>query len=544
MSADLKKDLELNKSGRETALIDWLRFTCLWDFNLNVGSTGRYVVDLDTSSIVWEVVLKKLPPVFIFSDADRKTLDKEEEDDSDSHLDTVALLDLLKVDPYKLTDNGHNELGALGYEKTIVFGSDVRIGVNPQRNAVVDGVASQFIIDLSGSACRSFEARGGDWKSLIAWLVDHSVRFNRIDLAMDSIDGGIDIVEIKDKITRQEFTSVFRAPYENGKLVSEVYRLSAPDEDDLAEYGGRDPLIYDTRQGYTATFGNRSSMVMLNIYDKKAERKTKGHVSTAEKWVRFEASFTRSKCESVVRNLIAPSFSSDGFGKVVAGIIHGLIEFKDVGKKTRFNDKNNHLNRCPIWKPYDRFLGGVEKVKVPSNQAKVEQSVERSSRWLNEYVSRANITAWACARSVESKFNRSSKMRIAQEGISEKMVQMWVEFNRKTYGSASVESVLNSIQLHSDMWDDEQSDFKPITLDRSVLASYEWNPDGTMENPNAGVATGLEHVDVLGAYLYRLSIEWRKFTVEVKSEVKEYLGDFFDDLPFVKQTDFGSVRAG
>ena len=132
---------------RQTALIDWFRFTCPWDLDPD-GPDG----------------------------------------------DSLTLLSLLRVDPGKVTVPRTNLLGRLNYARTVVYGEDVGVGLDPSESARMRGIRSQFIVDLPGSACRHFEARGGSWKDLISYLCSvPGVRFNRVDLALDDIDGELDV---------------------------------------------------------------------------------------------------------------------------------------------------------------------------------------------------------------------------------------------------------------------------------------------------------------------------------------------------------------
>ena len=76
------------------------------------------------------------------------------------------------------------------------------------------------------------------------------------------------------------------------------------------------------------------------------------------------------------------------FPEVVAGLIRGLVEFKEVNNM-------NHRNRChaPIWKKWDEMLGSVEKITFV-NQAKIETSLARKHEWLLEYAGKTLVKAY------------------------------------------------------------------------------------------------------------------------------------------------------
>lgn len=332
--------MECENKIRETALIDWFRFTCLWS------------LDVDHPCA-----------------------------------ETRQLFQLLKVNSEVFT-TGKNYLYALNYAETIVFDADVKVGIHPKEEAKVLGVPDQFIVDLSGSACRSFEMRGGSWKELIDFLCSSSCRFNRIDLALDDIDGVLDMDYIRNRISLQAFSSVFRGKKMNGKVGDEIFEKSWFELDDLDDKAMK---VIDSRKGYTCTFGSRHSSTLLNIYDKLSERESRGLIPGVQSWVRFEASFIRDKCDYCVRHVLSDALKSGTFGKVVAGIMRGLIEFKEVPRnffKSKVNVRESmsrHIDRLKIDRRYSKFLSGVKSIKLPSNQAKVEASVQRTVNWAKGY---------------------------------------------------------------------------------------------------------------------------------------------------------------
>lgn len=317
---------------RVIAVIDWFRFTCLW------GS-------------------------FVPSSIDG---------------DTVELFSLLKVDIKEFVAGNH-ACGKLGYDDGYKYAESLNVGTKCRPNAQVKGISEQFIIDMPAVACHQFEDRGGNWLELFEFLCKHAVKINRIDLAQDSIDGlSVDLV--KEKIRKGEFACPYRARVQGGKRCDEMYTVNPPHP----VLGGLDssPKVWDDRFGYSATFGNYGSTQELQIYDKSLERQANGVGVTCDSWIRFEARFSAPRAEYVVRNVVVPSLRNGCFGSTVSSVIRGLIEFK--GKVSDKKRKWCHLNRAPIWKAYDRFLGGAEAIKIPSCQNKVEATVTRSLGWMDK----------------------------------------------------------------------------------------------------------------------------------------------------------------
>ena len=397
---------QLKFSG-QTALIDWLRFTCLFPFD-------------------------------------------------DPRMEQV--LSLLKVDRNRPTIE-RNSLGPLGYQKTLTFDEDLKVGVEPLARAKVRGALSQFTVDISGHACRCFELRGGQWDNLLSHLdsLGPLVRFNRIDLALDDIDGCLDVKSLKRKISDQRFTSAFRGRKANGKVGSETFTLAQPEQDDLSD----GPLVFDTRKGYTCTFGSRSGECMLNIYDKLAERDSKGIVVGVSEWVRFEASLTRGKCQSCIRAMIVPSLKEERFGQMVASIVHGFIEFKEGKGYDRATGQRN-IDKLPIWREYQKFLKGAEAIKVPSNQARVEGSVERTVRWAEGYWNSSLLKLFALKDSALGEVVRHFAQRLSEDGISEKEMAQIRNYLLARGECMSDSEILNSIQEMISMYPDANGEVKDV----------------------------------------------------------------------------------
>ncbi len=395
--------MEGNAKGRQTALIDWFRFTCLWH------------------------------------------LDVDHPDP-----DARKILSLLRVDPERFT-LGKNYCGQLQYGKTVTFDEDVHVGLEPKDCSKVHGIADQFIVDLSGSACRHFEERGGSWKDVISYLVTLPVRFNRVDLALDDIDGELDIDSLRRKIADQCFSSAFRARKENGRLGDERYRVAWYEPDDLE---GHEPYIQDTRKGYTCQFGARNSgSVCLNIYDKLRERQSKGLLPGVGEWIRFEVSFTGERCQHAVRDVVHPSMERGSFGKAVSGIMRGLIEFKEAPKGSNGNVRSmstRNINKLPVWRKYRRFLHGAAAIRVPSDQAKVEQTVTRTVRWAKGYWRSSLVRLFGTSENAMGEVVASVSDWIRDGGLTWQVISEMRSYSRSLGQEMTVDQILDKLQSYVD----------------------------------------------------------------------------------------------
>lgn len=424
--------MEEKAIGRQTALIDWFRFTCLWSLDCR------------------------------HPDAESR-----------------RLLELLMVAPDFFTLEKRNYCGQLHYRTTLTYDEDVHVGLDPQEDSKVHGVSDQFIVDLSGSACRHFEERGGSWKDVITYLASLPVRFNRVDLALDDIDGELDIDALRAKIASQCFVSAFRGRKENGHIGDERYKVQWYEPDDLR---GCEPYVQDTRKGYTCQFGARNSgAVCLNIYDKKRERESRGLVPGVREWIRFEASFTGDKCQHAVGDVMLPAIQDGSFGRMVAGVMRGLIEFKQSPKKVAKGNlralSNRNLHRLPIWRPYSKFLHGASAIKVPSDQAKVEQSVTRTVRWAKGYWRSSLVKLFGTSENALGEVIASVSEWIKLGGLSWEIVSEMRTYSRSQGREMSVDEILDKLQAYVDTFGgnvDVRKAFEDrLAKDRESMAASE-----------------------------------------------------------------------
>lgn len=368
-----------------SAVVDWLRFTCLWKCDL---------------------------------------------DHPDER--TRTLFRLLRVDPAERTFPSTNRCGSLGYATTVVFDESLNVGLDVQERARVRGIADQFIVDMPGQACWLFDQRGGSFVELVTWLSGQPVRFNRIDLALDDMAGTMDRDLLVSKIYAMQFTSAFRARKRNGKIGDVRTRLRYPEEatyvdDDGSprwETGYERPLITDTHDGYTCDFGGKGSSTHLCIYDKLLERASKGIAVGLKSWVRFEARFLEGKAESVGKEMLPEAFAKGEFGRTVAGLMRGLIEFKEGKGLERGRDQHRHLGRARIWRQYSAFLKGCEAIRVPSSQSRAEQSVTRTIDWASRCWRSSLLRLFGCGTTAMSKVMESLDSYIRERGIG------WIEIAR------------------------------------------------------------------------------------------------------------------
>ena len=155
--------------------------------------------------------------------------------------------------------------GAHGYQDRLYWGC-ISIHYNGREDMGV-------WLEMSGQGCRNFESYGsGDYDSLFREVFDNPDEMNvtRLDVAFDDHSGILDQSIICDDTRNHEFISRFRQV----------------------------DVHYSTG-GDSVTFGDRSSDLLIRIYDKAAER---GYTD-GRHWVRVELQLRRERALDFCRAL-------------------------------------------------------------------------------------------------------------------------------------------------------------------------------------------------------------------------------------------------
>lgn len=275
------------------------------------------------------------------------------------------LLTILKVKPFLFEESKGN----MGYKKKLIFDENVifQYGGDTTKNGEGN---ETWLLEMSGSSCRDFDERLGSWVDFLSHCVNGKGRCTRIDVAIDDFTGNISVDEIKYRIRK----GLFSMPMRSWKMHGGVELLSPGVEKQTIN--GVD-LIQSHNDGFTADFGTKYSK-QLSIYNKRAERMSKEYAVFVNSWLRYEGRFFKESAVSAV-NIILASMQNGTFQSVAAGLIRGLVEFKEKN-----NFSKHHRARAPIWKKWDEMLNHVEKITFV-NQAKIETSLARKHEWLLNY---------------------------------------------------------------------------------------------------------------------------------------------------------------
>lgn len=265
------------------------------------------------------------------------------------------------------------EHGKGGYDKCFIYDESVVIMSGGSFTKNVEGKPT-FLLELKGSSCRDFELRGGNWAELLDVCIKLSGKFTRVDIAVDDFSGLLGVRDIKKLVDERSFVSTLRKNQREGTLLSELR-------------DGEFTTIESGNDGYTVTFGSRESK-QLCIYNKRAERMKQDFSVKNKSWMRFESRFYHETADTVVKTMVLDRLSKDTLPQFAAGILGGLVEFKDLNGEKR-------VRRRPIDPRWAEFLKGVSAIKV-QNQAKIESTMVQKHLWFSTDAGPTLMKAFLC----------------------------------------------------------------------------------------------------------------------------------------------------
>lgn len=261
-------------------------------------------------------------------------------------LETYQVIkDVLLMNPDDFVDI---EYGHFGYRRskklggiTIFFDGREGMGVHLQ---------------MTGQGCRLFEQMSPlTWKAFFEVCLSYDGQFTRIDLALDDFKGYFSVKTLIRKIKRKECISKFK----KGKREEDL---------DLGE---------GSTEGETLYIGRQTSRVRIRFYNKKQEVLSEQEISPEnlpDVWIRTEIQLRQERAQTVAHLL-----TETEIGLIQMGILKYYIRFLKKGK-----DKNKaRWKTAPFW---EKFLKGIEPVKLAEKKKEVFSSVSRRMSWLRKQV--------------------------------------------------------------------------------------------------------------------------------------------------------------
>jgi DNA relaxase NicK len=294
-----------------------------------------------------------------------------------------------------------DEKGRYGYTTKRFYDEETCVIWGGDRNASLSS-SHTWIIEVSGSGCRAFERRFVDRylemhsegvpeseldkATALQWalVIDTALLFGghvtRIDVAVDDFSGRVPYSGVIKKIESRSYLSSLRSRGRDGTL--------------------EDPLVEKQGIGESVSYyiGSKSC-VMLNVYNKKAERESKACVVDIPSWTRWELRY-HDRYAVACAPEVSAALKENRFPAFAAGLLGGIVSFRSLSS----NPDRAHLSRYPVWRPWERFLKGVSSHKIIC-QVRAESTVSSNAKWLNRDAGKAlSRFAFASPENAEASF--------------------------------------------------------------------------------------------------------------------------------------------
>ncbi|MGM9858934.1 MAG: replication initiation factor domain-containing protein [Bacilli bacterium] len=254
-----------------------------------------------------------------------------------------------------------------GYPVNRIYDEDTFLLGNNEEQKTKDGKYCWYI-ELKGHGCRMFDLRcknnGVDSRNayiqLFKTIFDfrskgYVIDFYRIDLAIDDFSGLIKINELREKFLKGHFISKLRK------------RIN---EEDL-EFGKK-----IESKGFSITLGGKTSR-QLCIYDKAAERDSRGYDVFIKDWIRYESRFLHKNADWAAIQIYT-ALLDNNLAFVSSRLLGGLIEFKEDNNRVR-----SQLCNVKIWSKWEKFLGTCEKIEYKSQQElEMDITMHKKKKWV------------------------------------------------------------------------------------------------------------------------------------------------------------------
>jgi phage replication initiation protein len=223
------------------------------------------------------------------------------------------------------------DFGGMGYKKSLRAGNIV---------VFFDGADNMGVhISMTGQGCRQFEAASrlkNCWELLLLRLhnlnhvTPNTVNIKRFDVAIDNVDGALNIDLLEESIRANDVRSIFKG----GKLIE---KLAFTDE--------------KKNLGKTIYIGSDTSRIKARFYDKAAQLQLEGH------WIRAEIQFMAERAHSATLAYI----KRVPLGEIVTRTLNQYFTLIDR------NDSN--VSRCTVKAWWAEWLGTVQKLKLTTRKA-------------------------------------------------------------------------------------------------------------------------------------------------------------------------------
>ena len=157
-------------------------------------------------------------------------------------------------------------------------------------------------ISMTGQGCRQFEAVGknsdksNQWYLFLHLLCSVGASFSRLDIAIDNVDGALNLSYLKNHIDNKQV----RTRFKSGQHIK-----------------GFSFLADSPKSGETIYLGSKQSRFKVRFYDKAAERGISG-----VHWVRCELQCMKERADTMIEHLLKAHCD---FGAVAAAALNNYF---------------------------------------------------------------------------------------------------------------------------------------------------------------------------------------------------------------------------
>lgn len=187
-------------------------------------------------------------------------------------------------------------------------------------------------ISMSGQGCRQYEAFKDTqhcWYQLLHNLKSIDVKFSRIDLAIDNVDGCLQL----DKLESAIRTKHIRSRFKKGLLNEGLNLTDSTDQ-----------------LGKTIYLGSPQSRLKIRFYDKAAQLQIKSH------WVRCELQCMAERASEVVKHLL----KSVEVGTIAVAALNNCFAV--------INLDDSNKSRCSLQEWWSTWITTTDKLRLTATK--------------------------------------------------------------------------------------------------------------------------------------------------------------------------------
>ena len=188
-------------------------------------------------------------------------------------------------------------------------------------------------ISMSGQGCRQYEAAKKTshcWYQLLTTLSSINANISRLDIALDNVDGQLDLDRLQYAISKKEIRSIFKGGHKYEKF----------------SFGE------ENENGLTIYIGSPTSRLKFRFYDKAAQY----HIEN-QHWVRCELQLMAERAQEAVKHLL----KSVEPGQLAVSVLNNYF--------TVINLDDSNKSRCSTKCWWTAWLTTTDKLRLTTMKA-------------------------------------------------------------------------------------------------------------------------------------------------------------------------------